>query len=67
MQLFHRPFIDWKQQYIKKKKKKLHTCTAVVEIKIKISVILDICEVKMEQSIPIIIRLDVQTEEKWSV
>lgn len=46
-----------------KKNKKLHTYSAVVQIKIKISVILDICEVELEQSIPIIICLDVQTEE----
>lgn len=51
MQLFHRP----------------KDRSAVVQIKINISVILDICEVEMEQSIPIIISLDVQTEEKWSV
>lgn len=51
MQLFHR----------------LKDRSAVVQIKINISVILDFCEVEMEQSIPIIISLDVQTEEKLSI
>lgn len=47
--------------------KNLRAYSAVVQFKINISVILDICEVEMEQSIPIIISLDVQTEEKLSI
>lgn len=54
------PTMKWKCNYFMDQKDR----SAVVQIKVNISVILDICEVEMEQSIPIIISLDVQTEEE---